>query len=151
MVPGQNVKFVSVTPPAAIIDDAAVTTAYIDTLGFDYATIGVYGGATDIAMTVLKVQHSDASGSGYADIDGLDFDGDTNIDGSAAALPSATDDNLFHVAQIDLRGKKRYLDVSATVGDGTSGAFVAIFAILSRAEEAPVTIAQMGCNEVLRA
>lgn len=150
-VEGQNVKFFSVTPPAAIIDNASATTAEIDTLGFDHCRIVVYLGATDIALSALAVTQSDTSGSGHANITGLVWGTSANIDGTTSALPSATDDNTFQVADVDLRGKKRYLDVTCTVGDGTTGAFVTILAILSRAEECPVTVAGMGCNEVLRA
>ncbi len=114
MIPMQNVKYVSVTPPAAIVDDASYTTAEIDTLGFDYCTIVVYLGASDIAMAALAVTESDSSGSGHANVTGLVWGTSTNIDGSTSALPSATDDNKFQIAQIDLRGRKRYLDVTAT-------------------------------------
>ena len=60
MIPAQSVKYVSVTPPAAIVDNASYTTAEIDTYGWDYAKIVCYVGATDIAMTALKVQEADS-------------------------------------------------------------------------------------------
>jgi len=150
MINAQNCKFVSVTPPAAIVDNAAYTTAEIDTLGWDYATIVVYLGATDIAMAALAVTESDTSGSGHANITGLVWGTSTNIDGSTSALPSATDDNKFQIAQIDLRGRKRYLDVSATAGDGTTGTYATILCILSRGATDPVTASEMGADEVLR-
>lgn len=133
----QATKWVSVTPPAAIVDNAAYTTTEIDTLGFDYCTVAVYIGATDIAMAACKVQESDTSGSGFADIDLLDTDGDISASGTAATLPTATDDNKFVLFEIDLRGRKRYLDLSITAGDGTSGTFAAAFAILSRGSTSP--------------
>ena len=142
-------KHFSVTPPAAIIDNAAVTTAEIDTLGFDHLTVVMYLGATDIALTVAKLQSGDVSGT-HADVSGLDFDGDTDIDGNTATLPSATDDNKFFIWDVDLRGQKRYWDVAATVGDGTSGGFVAIWAVLSRGDETPTTMAERGADQVLR-
>lgn len=150
MVEGQNVKFVSVTPPAALIDNASATTAEVDTAGFDYATYVVYLGATDIALSALAVTESDTSGSGHSNVTGLVWGTSANIDGTTSALPSATDDNKFQVAQIDLRGRKRYLDLTLTVGDGTNGAYVAVLCILSRAAETPVTVSAMGCDEVLR-
>ena len=55
MIHAQNVKYVSITPPAAIVDDGSYTTAEVDTIGFDYATVVVYLGASDIAMTALAV------------------------------------------------------------------------------------------------
>jgi len=150
MIPAQMAKHVSVTPPAAIKDNGSFTTSEIDTKDWDYCEIQVYLGATDIAMTALKVQESDTSGSGFADVTGLVFGTSTDIDGNTSALPSATNDNGFHVFQIDLRGRKRYLDVVATMGDGTAGGFVAISARLSRGGEGPLSVADAGCNGLLR-
>lgn len=145
-----DMRLVSITPPAAISDNATLTTGEIDTAGWDFLDIIVYEGATDIAMTALSVTESDTSGSGHANITGLVWGTSTNIDGSTSALPSATDDNLFQLAQIDLRGRKRYIDVTATTGDGAAGTFITILGILRRAKVAPSTMAGMGCNEVLR-
>lgn len=143
-------KFVQVIAPAAIVDDASYTTNEIDTLDYDYCTIIVNIGATDIAMAALKVQESDTSGSGFADITGLDMDGDTDIDGGTAALPSATDDNNLVVFQVDLRGRKRYLDLVATAGNGTSGTFASAVAILTKGAVTAGTIAETGAETVLR-
>lgn len=144
-------KTVSITPPAAISDNATLTTTEIDTLGWSYMTIIVYLGATDIAMAALSVTQSDTAGSGHANITGLVWGTSTNIDGTTSALPSATDDNLFQIAQIDLKGKKRYIDVTATTGDGTAGAFVTILGILSRPQVSPISASEAGANEILRA
>lgn len=144
-------KLVSITPPAAISDNATLTTAEIDTLGWSYLTIIVYEGATDIAMAALSVTQSDSAGSGHAAITGLVWGTSTNIDGTTSALPSATDDNLFQVAQIDLKGKKRYIDVTATTGDGAAGSFVTILGILSRPQVSPTSASEAGANEILRA
>lgn len=146
----QKTKFVNVTPPAAIKDNAAWTTAEIDTLGWDYLTLVVILGATDIAIAALTVTESDTSGSGHANVTGLIWGTSTNIDGSTSALPSATDDNTIQVAEIDLRGRKRYIDITATAGDGTAGTYLCILGILSRGKEAPVSISERGCNEILR-
>jgi len=150
MIPLQNMKLVNLTPPAAIIDDSAVTVAELDTKGYDYCTIVCILGATDVAMTALKVTESDTSGSGHADVTGLVVGTSDNIDGDTSALPSADDDDSFQVFEIDLRGRKRYLDVSATVGDGSTGTYITIIAILSRAKLAPVSISERGCDEILR-
>jgi hypothetical protein len=122
----QNVKVVNVTPPAAIVDNASFATTTIDTLGFNKVAIYFSLGATDIAMTALKVQESDDSGmSGAADITGAVY-GATG----APALPTATDDNKVFGFFIDLKGRKRYLDVVATAGDGSAGTFGACIAEL---------------------
>jgi len=151
MIPARLVKYVSITPPAAIVDNASFTTAEIDTNGFNHMTVVVYLGATDIAMTALTITESDTTGSGHAAVTGLVWGTSTNIDGSTSVLPSATDDNTFQIADIDLRGRKRFIDVTATMGDGTVGGFVTILGILSRASQTPKSISDIGANEVLRA
>ena len=150
MIHAQNVKYVSITPPAAIVDDGSYTTAEVDTIGFDYATVVVYLGASDIAMTALAVTESDSSGSGHANVTGLVYGTSTNVAGSTSSLPSATDDNKFFLFEIDLRGRKRYLDLTATAGDGSAGTFATMLAILSRAEESPGTAAGAGAADILR-
>jgi hypothetical protein len=134
MVSAQAVRYFNITPPAAIVDAADFTTNVIDTVAngvkFDYLTVVVQLGATDIGLTALKMQQSDASGSGMADITGT-------VGGTDFTLPSATDDNGFVVFNIDLRGKKRYFDLVATGGNGTLGTFMSAVAILSRAKLGP--------------
>lgn len=150
MVPAQDAKWFNLTPPAAIVDNASLTVTELDTLGYDYAEIIVLLGATDIAMTALKVTESDTSGSNHTDVTGLVFGTSENIDGDTSALPTATDDNDIFKFEIDLRKRKRYLDVTATVGDGTTGAFVVIAARLTRSKIAPQSSADAGCNQILR-
>ncbi len=146
----QQSKYLQVIAPTAIVDNASWTTTEIDTLDWDYLTVVVNIGATDIAMAALKLQESDTSGSGFADVTGLDCDGDTDIDGNTAVLPSATDDNNLVIFQVDLRGKKRYFDLVATAGDGTTGTYASAIAILSKGAVAPVSASDMGGETVLR-
>lgn len=144
-------RLVSVTPPAAIVDNAAFTTATVDTLGFRYARFVVYLGALDIAVAALKVQESDDSGmSGAADITGAVFGTSANDTGSTSTLPSATADNGFFTVEIDLRGRKRYLDLNLTGGDGAAGSFAAAWCELYRGEITPTTAAQKGVAQNLR-
>lgn len=151
MNPAQWDKFVSVTPPGAIHDNASLTTATVDTSGYAYARFFLYLGATDIAMTALKVQESDDSGmSGAADVTGLVYGTSSDIAGSTSALPSATDDNKCFVFEIDLKGRKRYLDLVATCGDGAAGTYAAAWCLLSRAADGPVTKTERGYGNILR-
>jgi hypothetical protein len=133
----QNCKFVNVTPPAAIVDNAAFPTASIDTKGFRAATIIVQLGALDIAVAAMKLRESDDD-STYTDVTGADFSV------SPLTLPSATADNSLYGIFVDLRGRKRYLDLSLTGGDGTTGSFASVLAILDRAEETPDTATERG-------
>lgn len=149
----QQQKVVLVTPPVASVNNAAVLTTTIDTLGFDSCTIYFGIGVADAALTVLKVQESDyANMSGGADVTGLVWGTSSNIAGSTSTLPASTNDNTVFAFDIDLKARKRYLDVGATVGAaGTTGAFCTCMALLSRAEQGPVTASNRGCVEVLRA
>ena len=151
MNPAQHDKFVSITPPAAIVDNASYTTATIDTAGFAYLRVLVYLGATDIAMTALKLQESDDSGmSGAADITGLVYGTSASIAGTTSALPTATDDNKCFAFEVDLRGRKRYIDLVATAGDGSTGTFLTAFALLSRAGDVGVSASERGYGSILR-
>ena len=149
MVPALDRKFVNLTPPAAIVDNASLTVAELDTKGYDHCQIVLILGATDIACSAAKITESDTSGSGHADVTGLVLGTSTNIDGSTSALPTATCDNKFFVFDIDLRYRKRYLDATITVGNGTAGGYYVVIAILSRADVLHNTMAEMGCEEVV--
>lgn len=142
----QQCKFVSITPPGAIVDNASYTTAAVDTLGWDKVAIVAYLGATDIAMAALKVQESDDSGmSGAADITGLVWGTSADPDsGSTSTLPTSTDDNKFFVAYISMQGRKRYLDLVATAGDGSAGTYMTAFAVLSNGEQIPNSATERG-------
>ncbi|OYP34139.1 hypothetical protein [Rhodopirellula sp. MGV] len=147
----QNAKFVQVIAPGAIVDNASFTTAEIDTAGYDYLTLICNVGATDIAMAAMKLQASHETGTGFVDVDGLDMDGDTDAFGGTAALPSATDDNSLVVFQADLKkGNYRYWDLVATAGDGSTGTYLSVVAILTEGERAPNTAAQYGVETLLR-
>jgi len=142
MIQTQEQKVVAITPPAAIVDNTAFATASIDTEGWDYLDVYVLFGAMDIAMAALKLTTSDTD-SNYADLDGADFSV------APATLPSASDDNhLFHIG-VDLRGKKRYFDLSATGGDGTAGTYAVAWAVLSRGHEGPTSAAERGFTQEL--
>jgi hypothetical protein len=148
----EDTKYVLVTPPAAIVDNASFTTAAVDTKGFAHCQFLVMIGATDIALTALKIQESDASGSGYADVTGLIYGTSTDPSGATVALPSATDDNKVYAFDVHCgRGRKRYLDAVVTIGDGTVGGFVTVLAILSKAAKRPSTNAEKGRGGTLKA
>ena len=146
----QDTKFVNIIGPQAIVDNASWTTAEIDTKGFDYAQIVLHYGTSDLAVAALAVTESDASGSGHANVTGLVVGTSTDIDGTTSVLPSATDDDGFVVFDIDLKGRKRYLDLTATAGNGTAGSYASALAILSRAKEAPNTSSERGTIHTLR-
>ena len=157
MISSQATKYVNVSPPVAIIDNAAAVTTVVDTLGYDYCTFVCIYGATDIATVALKIQESNGTSSATAldgsaaDVTGLVSGTSTNIAGSTSSLPSSSADNTLYVFEIDLKARKRYLDLVATLGDGSAGTYFSAIAILSRAEQPGTTAASRGAAEILRA
>jgi hypothetical protein len=100
---------------------------------------------------VIKHTITDANTlSSGADVTGTRFGTDANDTGSTSTLPSATDDNKLFKFEIDTRGRKRYLDVALTGGDGSAGAYFVAWAELSRGEQVPTTAAQKGAAQNLR-
>lgn len=131
------VKYVAITPPAAIVDDAAFTTAAVDTKGWGHLTIIAQFGAIDIAPASSSIRMSDASNMGSPSTiatGGTDY----------ALATAANSDNDFHVFEIDLKGKKRYIDFEITGGDGSAGTFLSVLAILSRGQVSPNSAADRG-------
>jgi len=151
MLPAQNVKYVLGSLAFETIkDNASFAIEELDTAGWDYLEIIMAVGATDIAMSALAVTESDSTGSGHANVTGLIWATSANIDGDTSALPTATDDDTFQIAHVDLRYRKRYIDVTATMGDGTAGGYFLCVYRLSRGDVAPITVSGMGADEVLR-
>lgn len=153
MIPAQNSKYVIVTPPVAAVNNANTLTTAIDTAGYDFCTIlNVLGVSSTSGVSALKVQESDYSNmSGAADVTGLVYGTSTGLAGTTSALPVHTNDNTIFAFEIDLRARKRYLDLVCTVDDAGTGAFVTAVAILSRAEQAPTTATAKGVVDCLRA
>ena len=88
----------------------------IDTYGADSASIDVvfsaFTAATSSYASVLKVQESNVSGSGQADVTGM----------SITASAGATTGNAGAVARfnVDMRGRKRYLTVVVSPGNAST-------------------------------
>jgi len=148
MIHQLHVKKVAVVQPAAIVDNASFTVVTIDRKGFDHVQIDCMFGALDIAMVALKVQESDDNSS-FADVTGLIYGTSSNDAGSTSALPTATEDNKIYGFAIDCRGRKRYLKLVATGGDGAAGTFMAALATLSRASQGPLTAVEAGYSQRL--
>lgn len=132
----------SVTRAAASVAASATHSHEIDTLGFKYASIDViyspFTAATSSYASVLKVQESDASGSGQADVSGLSI---------TAGAGSTTGAAVGAVARfnIDLRGRKRYLTVVTSPGNTVA---VVSNARLSKGDQHAVTATEAGVNNI---
>jgi len=152
MLPEQYTKMSIVTAPAAKIDNTSASTTEIDTKGYDYAQFLVVVGDMTADLTALAITESDSSGTGHSNVTGAVFGTSTNSAGSTSSLPAATDDNKIFIVDLALTGRKRYLDVTCTVGTGSSadGDYITILCRLSRAEETPNTASERGVTQLLR-
>jgi hypothetical protein len=133
----------SVTKSTSSVAASATHSHEIDCAGFRYAAIDVvyspFTAATTSYASVLKVQESDTSGSGQADVSGLSI---------TAGAGSTTGANVGAVARfnVDLRGRKRYLTVVTSPGNTVA---VVTNARLTKAEQFPVTATESGVNNVV--
>ena len=119
----------------------------IDTIGFAHASIDVAfspftaaAATAATAATVLRVAHSDVSGSGQTNISGFVAGTDFTV---AAGSTTGSNVGYTHRFDVDLRGKKRYLTVYATP---VSSVGVVTIARLSKGETGPTSASDKGVN-----
>ncbi|MEM9165763.1 MAG: hypothetical protein AAGB48_01930 [Planctomycetota bacterium] len=128
---GEDIKVVHVSDTTTLASGgtASLTTAEIDTLGFDFVTIAVSTGtiASGGEVSVLKVQESDTSGSGFADV----------ADAGADPIGDADDDGVYYF-RLNLEGKKRYLDVVASTDETANTIIKSVVAVLSNGDASPL-------------
>jgi hypothetical protein len=142
MIYATTFKSINVTPPAAAVNNATVTTPSVDRKGYDYACYKIVLGATDVGLTALKLQESDDNAT-FADIPGLDYSV------APATLPTNAQGGKIFAFDVDLRGRKRYLKPIITIGAGTTGAFITVQAELHRGEQIPKDAATRGLAATL--
>ena len=126
----------------------ALATAEFDTLGFSYATIAYYEGTSpttnslSTTLTNHALQHSDTAGSGHTAVSG--FTAGTDWTPSSAAVATNVAKVLY---AIDLRGKKRYLKVTASGNSVfTTGVFVCT---LTHPADGRTTAAEIGAGNFI--
>lgn len=139
------------TKSLAKIGTADTTTAQtfthsIDTLGYDYASIDVVfeqtAATTDDVATALKLGQGDTTSS-YDDITAF-VGGGTG--GFTIPTTSLTDASNIVRFNLDLRGRKRYLQVSATP---IAASVVCSVVRLGKAEVGPVSASEVGVAAVV--
>jgi hypothetical protein len=143
------------TKTVAKIGTGDTTTAQtashtIDTLGYAYASIDVVlepaSATTDAVAIACKVEESDASGSGFGDIAALVGGGTGGFTIPSSGSKTA-DSNVIRL-NLDLRGHKRYLKVSATP---VAASVVATVVRLGRGEIGAVSASDSGVQVVANA
>jgi len=145
MVDTQGNKYVNVCAPDGLHDNTSLTIlspGYVDTFGFHQITYILQLGATDIALTAFKLTECDTTGGSYTDVSGADFSV------SPLTLPTATDDNhLFGIFCAVSGVRKRYQKLVVTFGDGSSGGYGSVLAILSNPDNAPYNATTRGLTQ----
>jgi hypothetical protein len=153
MLPTTKKVFNAINPASA--NGGAFTSNVIDTLGFDFLEIWAAFGSIGANVSALKVQEADAKTNSTTLTSGADVAGtvvgtDTNDAGGATTLPVGTTDNgKVWKFEIDLRGRKRYIQVQCTAGAGAT--LLAAVAELGRASQVPTTAADKGAAAVMKA
>lgn len=149
MKPFQDCKLVNLISDLTV-DNAAYTTAEIDTAGYGYAVIVATFGNVPANVGAMTVTESDTAGSGHAAF--ITVGTTACIDAATSALPTAAGgDGDIMVFEIDLTGRKRYLDFTCTAGDG-SGTTTELSAVcyLFQADVSPTTEAGRGADQIIR-
>jgi hypothetical protein len=137
-------------PPGAVVDNATYTSNVIDCAGADYLEVDVIVGTTDVALATLKLQESDAKSSATAlttgaDISGFVYGTSTDPDsGSTSALPADDKDNKVFQFRVPLQGRKRYINLIAVAGNGTTGTYLAAVGTLAKLEQGPTSATEAG-------
>ena len=125
----------------------ATSQTSIDTLGFQYAAVDVIfekvaaAGTNSAVCLACKLQHGDTTSS-YTDVSG--FVGGTATSSTVAfsfPTPGNTNDTNVVRFNVDLRGKKRYLNVFATP---QVASVVAVNCRLTKGVNAPVNASDAG-------
>jgi len=125
---------------------AQTHTLTVDTLGYDYVSLDVCqepwanaGYTSQAAFTVLKLEESD-NNSSYSNV--TEFVGG-GTGGFTIPTPTATAGDVVVRMDVDCRGKKRYLRVTAT--PYTTGTVYTV-ARLGKGSDGPVSASAKGVN-----
>lgn len=138
MIHTQYTKYARCLEPVSVAGGGTATTQEVDTRGFDYAKWVVFAGAVGAnGVTTVKMQETDTSGSGHADIPGAAF----------TAMVDA-DDNVFLVCHIDLQSRKRFLK-PVIVNGATNASLLSSWVELTRPDESPDNITERGVAQQL--
>ncbi len=124
-----------------------VTALNVDTLGYDWCTIDVWG-TTQVGTSqthspsVLRLQEADTTSATFTDVVG--FRGGsataTNVDFLVGSVTAASNVPMYKF-NVDCRARKRYLSV--LINPATSQTFYGV-ANLGRGEQSPSTAAKAG-------
>lgn len=133
-------KVVTAIIPISKTNGATAAGELIDCKGFDYVTIGIVASTADVVsntLSVLKIEEGDTTSSVATftgAVSGTDYTIATN------AYTSTSNQNIWSF-NVDTRGRKRYLKVSASP---QTTMVIGGIAVLTLGEQSPSTAALAG-------
>lgn len=133
----------TVVGSASATNSSTTALLRLDTLGYDYASIDVVYAPTLAAGTnssvaqVLTLKHSDSASTGYDTITGYP----TVAAPAASANTASSSVSSVIRLDVDMRGKKRYVEVASSPN---TLATVTVVARLGKGEEHPTAAAGKG-------
>jgi hypothetical protein len=135
-----SIEVRAVVPPVVVSNDTAQVGAVIDRLGYDSLTYVIATGTLADADATFEVllEESDASGSGFAQVDAADMLADENpvaLNDPALTLTFADDGETRKLGYV---GNKRYTRLTLTPSGNSGSAPIAAVAILGHPASAPV-------------
>lgn len=130
----------------ALVNNAAAEGRVLDKQDFDNAKgvlFAIYVGALDVALSALKVQQSDT------ETDATTLGGTPEDVIDVSDKPGASDDDEIRLVYVPMdQWTKRYLQLQATVGNGSTGANLSAIAIADRIGESGVNADDLGVAAV---
>lgn len=124
-----------------LADNQTLTSPALDVLKHKFAQIVLEVGASDIGLSDVRLEERNNTTDSWTVV--------PNSAVSSTLLTATAVDNKCFSWHVTLQGRKRYVRLTATVGDGTLGANLCAYAITNLDSERINTAAQRGYDTVI--
>jgi len=138
MIDAQNQKYVMMVVNTSVTA-AATVTGTVDTLGYNHLQVFVTGDTASSAMTTLKLSNGTDTN---ASTDIAAFTAGDTTDGFTMAAAD-TDNGVSTLMDVSLTPRERWIKVTITPA---ATQLVSATAVLSRAEDSPVSATEVGVD-----
>ena len=134
------------------VDNTSFTVAELDTVGYQELLLVISFGNVPADTSAVTLTESDTAGSGHANVTAGVIGTAADMDGTTSVLPTAAaGDGDAIVMQVDLRPRKRYLDLTITAGNGSGTATqCSVVAVLGRPLEGFTSASDYDVETVMR-